>query len=75
MTASRLKVDVPRVALTLDEAAASIGVGRTTFESEVKPEIKLIRRGRVVLVPVDELAAWATRNAEPVLPDRARRAP
>lgn len=50
---------VPRVALTRLEAAASLGISLDSFERHVQPEIGLIRRGRLVLVPVAELVRWA----------------
>jgi hypothetical protein len=58
---------VPRLALTRVEAAASIGVSLTTFESHVQPALRLLRLGRVRLVPVEELARWARENAERTL--------
>ena len=32
------------------------------------PDLKVIRKGRLRLVPVAELQAWAERNAERTLP-------
>lgn len=55
---------VPRVALTREEAAASIGVSLTTFEQYVQPDLRLVRLGRARLVPVAELAEWTRRHAE-----------
>jgi hypothetical protein len=59
---------IARVVLTRAEAAASIGVSVDTFERYVQPELALIRRGRLVLVPVVELERWADRAAERTLP-------
>src|SRR5688572_27525400 len=64
MTAPRIRVAPPRIALTPDEAAAALGVGRTTFDTAIRPDLKLIRVGRTVLVPVAQLEKWATENAE-----------
>jgi hypothetical protein len=58
---------VPRVALTLDEAAASIGMSRDSLERHVLPELRVIRRGKLRLVSVDELEPWATASAETIL--------
>ncbi len=58
---------VPRICLTRQEAASSIGVSLTTFEASVQPNLRLIRLGRVRLVPVEELQRWARENAEHVL--------
>lgn len=54
---------IPRVALTPPEAAAALGCGETYFTEHVRPELRLIRRGRKVLVPVAELERWAAENA------------
>jgi excisionase family DNA binding protein len=64
MTAPRIRIAPARVSLTPDEAAASLGVGRTTFDTAIRPDLKLIRVGRTVLVPVAELERWALENAE-----------
>lgn len=55
---------IPRIALTPAEAAAALGVGETFFNAEVRPELRLVRRGRKVLVPVAELQRWAAESAE-----------
>lgn len=50
---------VTRIALRVpDEAAASLGVGRDFFNESIRPELRLIRRGRLVLVLVSELERW-----------------
>lgn len=58
-----LRAPIPRVALTPAEAAASLGVGETYFNEYVRAELRLIRRGRKVLVPTVELERWAAENA------------
>jgi hypothetical protein len=52
-----------RLALTRPEAAAAIGVSVDSFERYVQPELRLIRRGRLRLVPVIELERWIDSNA------------
>ena len=52
-----------RLALTRAEAAAAIGVSLDSFERYVQPELRLIRRGRLRLVPVRELERWLDSNA------------
>ncbi len=64
---TRPLASVPRVALTREEAAASLGMSLDSFERHVQPEIKLIRRGKLRLVPVRELERRAERSAESVL--------
>jgi len=63
----KLAAPIPRVALTVPEAAASLGVGLDFFNEHIRPELALIRRGSKRLVPVHELQRWATENAERVL--------
>jgi hypothetical protein len=55
----------PRVAVRVpEEAAASLGVSADFFDRHVRSELKLIRRGRLILVAVSELERWARENAE-----------
>jgi excisionase family DNA binding protein len=56
-----------RYALTRTEAARSIGMGLTTFENYVQPDLRVIRVGRKVLIPAEELRRWVRDNAERVL--------
>ena len=53
----------PRIALTKAEAAAALGMGIDSFERYVQGEVRVIRRGRLVLVPLAELERWASENA------------
>lgn len=52
-----------RLTLSPVEAAARLGRSRDWFDEHVKPEIKTIRRGQVILVPVAELERWVRDNA------------
>ena len=54
---------VDRKALTRQEAADSLGVSLDHLERHVLPDLRLIRSGRLVLVPVAELDRWADRAA------------
>lgn len=69
--ASPLPTDDGRLALTRAEAADALGISVDTFERHVQPEIRVIRRGRLRLIPVAELEAWVDRNAARTL-DGAR---
>lgn len=60
-------VPIPRFALTREEAAASIGVGLTTFEERIQPDLKLVRLGRRLVVPCAELERWVSEHAERIL--------
>lgn len=70
-TTPRVVASVPRFALTRQEAAASLGVSVDHFERHIQSDLRLIRSGRLRLVPVDELKRWAAENAEHVLGETA----
>ncbi|HEU0023734.1 MAG TPA: hypothetical protein VFQ12_03845 [Thermoleophilaceae bacterium] len=61
------------VAVTREDAARALGMSLDSFERFVQPEIKLIRKGRLRLVPVEELRKWAEANAERTLGTTTRR--
>jgi excisionase family DNA binding protein len=52
-----------RLALTRAEAAKSLGMSVDSFERHVQAELRLIRRGRLRLVPIVELERWLSANA------------
>jgi len=54
----------PRIALTREEAAHALGMSLDSFERHVQAEVRLIRRGKLRLVPVSEIQRWAESNAE-----------
>ncbi len=54
--------------MTPREAAEALGVSRDFFDAHVKPELRVVRRGRLVLVPVRELERWVEENATALLP-------
>jgi excisionase family DNA binding protein len=60
---TRPTASVQRLTLTPREAAASLGVSRDFFDDHVLPELRVIRRGKLVLVPFSELARWVEREA------------
>lgn len=53
---------VPRVALTLDEAAEALGVSRDHLERHILGDLRVIRVGRRLLVRIAELERWAERH-------------
>ncbi len=55
-----------RLALSPPEAARALGVGLTTFGATILPELRAIRHGRRILIPVAELTRWLDRNGEAV---------
>jgi hypothetical protein len=55
------RASVPRVTLRVPaESAEALGVSPDYFDEHVRPELKLIRRGRLVLVSLRELERWAS---------------
>lgn len=58
---------VPLVALTREQAAASLGMSVDSFERHVQPSIRVIRMGKMVRIPVAELQRWAGEAAERTL--------
>lgn len=59
---------VPRVALTREEAAASLGMSVDSFERYVQPSIRMLRCGRMRLIPLAEVVRWADEHAERTVP-------
>jgi excisionase family DNA binding protein len=53
----------PRLALSPDEAAAVLGVSRDYFDEHVIDELRVVRRGRRILVALAELERWLDRSA------------
>jgi excisionase family DNA binding protein len=52
-----------RLALSIDDAARVLSVSRDSFERHVMSEIRVVRVGRRLLVPVRELEAWVERSS------------
>jgi hypothetical protein len=52
-----------RLAVSRAEAAKLLGMSLDSFERYVQPEVRIIRRGALRLVPVRELEKWTERNA------------
>lgn len=63
MTLVRQLRPVPQLALRPEEAARALGVSRSFFFAEILPELRVVRRGRLRLVPVRSLEEWIERNA------------
>jgi excisionase family DNA binding protein len=49
------------------EAAEALGMSLDTFERHVQDELRIVRRGRLRLIPVAELERWLAQNAARVL--------
>ena len=52
------------LAVNRADAAEALGMSLDSFERHVQPEIRLVRRGRMRLVPVAELERWLADNAD-----------
>jgi excisionase family DNA binding protein len=61
----------PRLALSPDEAAALLGVSRDYFDEHVLDELRIVRRGRRILVALAELERWLDRSATSATVGRA----
>jgi hypothetical protein len=53
-----------RLAMTRPEAARALGVSINSFERHVQPELRIVRRGKLRLIPVREIERWLEENAE-----------
>jgi len=60
--------NMPRVTLSREEAASALGMSLDSFERHVQPDLRIVRCGRLRLVPVAELDRWAREEAERTLP-------
>ena len=63
----------PRLALTRQEAAAALGMSINSFERHVQPELRLVRRGKLRLIPVREIERWLDENSDLELEQLGRR--
>ncbi len=55
--------DKPPIAVTRKEAAQMLGVSLDFFKHNVQPELRVIKRRRLVRIPVAELERWARVNS------------
>jgi excisionase family DNA binding protein len=59
---------IPRLALTREEAAQALGMSLDSFERHVQPTMRLVRLGRMRLVPVREIDRWLDEHAGRAVP-------
>lgn len=52
-----------RLALSRREAARALGVSLNFFEEHVMPDLRVVRVGRRILIPVRELDRWLQEEA------------
>jgi excisionase family DNA binding protein len=60
-------VAVQPVAVKRETAAEMLGMSLSHFERYVQHEVKIVRSGKLRLVPVSELQAWAENRAHALL--------
>jgi hypothetical protein len=53
----------PRLSLTAREAAEAVGMSESSFKRHVQPELRIVRRGGLRIIPVPELERWLEGNA------------
>jgi excisionase family DNA binding protein len=53
----------PRITLTVDEAAAALGISRDHLERHILGDLRVIYVGRRRLIPIRELERWADQHA------------
>lgn len=58
---------IPRIALTVAHAAASLDMSEDHFREHVAPELRWVRQGRKRVVAVAELERWLAENSERAL--------
>jgi hypothetical protein len=51
------------LAVTPAEAAALLSMSRDSFDRHVRDELRVVRRGRLILVPIVEIERWLAANA------------
>jgi excisionase family DNA binding protein len=59
----RRTTTLERLAVSPAEAAALLGVSRDFFDEHIRDELRVVRRGRLKLIPVRELERWLEREA------------
>ena len=55
---------VPRIAMSKQEAASSLGVSIDFFDEHIVRDLRMVRVGRRRLVPIAELERWLDAHAD-----------
>ena len=63
MTNPTPPTNVPILALSVAQAAASIGLSENVFRSQVLPTLRSIKVGKARIIPVAELEKWLYLHA------------
>lgn len=73
MTPTTIRPPVPRIMLTIQEAAGACGLSENQFRDVVLPHVRTVRVGeRTVRIPVEELRRYAQERAALTDPRGAR---
>ena len=67
---SRENLSNPRLALSVEEACAALGVSWDLWREHIEPEVRVVRCGRRKLIAVAELQRWLDASAERALEPR-----
>jgi len=65
------KRGLPRLSVSPDEAAEMLGVSRDYLDEHVLCELRIVRRGRRVLIALTELERWLDQSAARIRVGRA----
>jgi excisionase family DNA binding protein len=65
----RATYELPRLALSIEEACGALGISWDLWDAHVAHEIRMVRLGRRRLVPVAELQKWLAEHAELAVDD------
>ncbi|MFL5897993.1 MAG: hypothetical protein ACJ76D_05965 [Solirubrobacterales bacterium] len=47
----------------MSEAAQVVGMSESSFKRHVQPELRIVRRGSLRVIPLSEIEKWLERNA------------
>ena len=53
----------PRLGLTIEEAAEAVGMSESSFKRHVQPDLRIVRRGSLRIIPLPEIERWLAENA------------
>lgn len=57
------RLSPPRLGLTVSEAAQAVGMSESSFKRHVQPELRIVRRGSLRIIPLSEIERWLEQNA------------
>jgi hypothetical protein len=47
----------------VEEAAKAVGMSESSFKRHVQPELRIVRRGSLRIIPIREIEMWLEGNA------------